>query len=587
MGFERATGRNEDADFTEVRRVIAMVDNLMPAIHARVNVVLRILCIPYLLVMIQNELGSNESTPTDDDSFGVPTLTGFAKFLNPHGFFDNWFSMVQSCFSATLRKHHGKVMTLYEVHETIELFFTKDAPDWNMLAMDMNVLSLDVYFAIKFADLQQHKFKIGSCRMTEEKCFMNSCALFSDFHDVEYRELLIAYERVCASGYRFEALVTKCAFIRSGKRYNVEGNLTLPLRVMRSRIPGTPFCSVMDVLEDDVEWAPYGVGLQHLQSQGATWMNNSNCITLNATTEMFRHVIQSEKISDFTSESLPPGGGLDATNFTVITEILTRGFCYESTLDDLIVVDIFQNFMYACSIISCEVGDWGYNSYRGITAFKRSTRIDTVFQSGPDSWQMSPFHMDWGATFMPKLEDSDDEDDLHIDRELMCLACNEKSSMNMGWAPNFCFDFRFLYECDEDDLWPWYNRLQIDYDGVSCHLLEVNFRATDLTHVTSNKDMRWSRHTFEHGLLQMKETQCCRKEFERLTEEIRINFQECRGRVGDMLLYNKWVKSSEDMVARGIISRSKVDKIGEILVRHQPMRKNCGRKCRSKVQKLK
>ena len=575
-------------DNAEVRRVIAMVDNFMPAIHARVNMVLRILGIPYLLVMLQNELASYESTPAEDDSFGVPTLTGFARFLNPHGFFDNWFSRVQTRFRATERKHHGQVVGFYEVYRTIELFFTTDAPKWNMLAMDTDVLSLDVYFAMKFSDLQQHKVTIGSCRMTDDQCFMNTY-LFSDFQDGdEYRELLIAYERVCASGYPFKALVTKCTFTRAGKKYNVGGNLTLPLRVMRARVPGTPFCSVMDVLDKDDEWAPYGVGLQHLQSKGATWMNNSKCITLNATTEMFRHVIQSEEIADCTSETLPPGGGLDAQNFTVITEVLTRGCCYESTLDELLKVDIFNNFMYACQIISCEVGDWGYNSYRGITAFKRHTRIDTIFQSGPDSWQMSPFHMDWGATFMPDFDDENDY--LHIDRELIRLACNEKSSLKMGWAPNFCFDFRFLYECDDDDLWPWYNRLHVDYDGVSCHLLETNFRASDLRHVTSNKDMCWSRHTFEHGLLQMKKTKHSRKEFERLTEEIRINFQECHGRVGDLLLYKRWLQISEDMVARGIISHNKVVNIRQILelqAAPSSFRTNCGRKCRSKVQKLK
>ena len=108
------------------------------------------------------------------------------------------------------------------------------------------------------------------------------------------------------------------------------------------------------------------------------------------------------------------------------------------------------------------------------------------------------------------------------------------------------------------------------YNGVSCHLLETNFRASDLRHVTSNKDMCWSRHTFEHGLLQMKKTQHSRKEFERLTEEIRINFQECRGRVGDLLLYNRWLQISEEVVARGIISHNKVVNIREILELQAP-----------------
>ena len=571
-------------DHTEARRVIAMVDNFMPAIHARVNLVLRIISIPYLLVMLQNEVASYKATPAEDDSFGVPTLTGFARFLNPHGVFDNWLSRVQRRLRDTKRKHAGEAVSFDEVYMTIELFFIKDAPKWNMLAVDTEILSLDVYFAMKFSDLQQHNVTItSSCAMTDDQCFMNTY-LFSEFQDGEdYRDLLIAYERVCASAQQFEALVTSCTFTRSGKKYNVVGNLTLPLRVMRTRVDDvrTSLCSVMDVLDYNDEWAPYGVGLKHLQSNGATWMNNSNCITLSVTTEMLRHVIQSEEMADCTSDTLPPGGGLDAQNFTVITEVLTRGCCYESTLGDLLEVGIFKNFMLACRLISFEVCDWGYNSHLGTASFKRHTKIDTIFQSGPESWQMSPFHMDWGGTFV--LEN----DDLHIDPELMRLACNDKSSLNMGWAPNFCFDLRFLFECDNGDLWPWYNRLQVDHNGVSCTILETTFRASDLRHVTSNKDMCWSRHTFEHGLLQMKKTQDCRKEFERLIKEIRINFQERRGREENLLLYNRWLQISENMVATGIISRSKVDNIREILARHQPRGTNGRQKRRSKVQKLK
>tara|TARA_B100000787_G_scaffold141996_1_gene111209 strand:+ start:737 stop:2191 length:1455 start_codon:yes stop_codon:yes gene_type:complete len=457
----------EGCDAEHLRRVIGMSEAYMPAVHERVYNILRMFSYPYLYVMAMNDLHLQIHA---EDSTGIPTLTGFASFIDVDWAalqikpaFDTMLGgMRKQCIPSAFEDTFGDTASL-----VISLFYAKDTPAWNMLGMDEDIQSLDVYLANTHTSFEGRQ-QASHCEVRiadEHSIYMLREIGWPDWNWPSGHELegiKNAFRNGKNYAFDFAPVLIDCIFDKPGKTYTLVCGLTLPLRVMRHK-------------------------------SLATCNNNSKCISLNITTRMLRKVIhECGNENDgvlaeiLRPELLPIDSGLDSENSSMMAGILISSWG-GPYLKDLLNRPIFQNFMKVYTAISIEVGDWGHSRYlKKFATFRRSTWIDRSDQEQENTWLHTPFHHDWGNTTSEKHV-------INVDRDLM--STKALPLPYSGVSPSFCYDLRLVIHCSGDDLKPW-DRYQVVKGEIICELLETNFRPSDLRPLTMKRHLSWARHTF-------------------------------------------------------------------------------------------
>ena len=530
------------------QRILAMSEAFLPAIHCRVYRVLRLISIPYLIALIQNELADTDiGIPVKEDASGIPTITGFANYLNERfkkpG--SDWvFRLQNQVISMKVCKQAEAAGRVARFSGVIMMFFAPDTPPWNMFAMDDSktmddVANLDEYLEDTYNQLKSHREEdavyVARCRLANFQTFRFWDA--STLGD----EYCHAYLAVKEHANEFEPLLTEYTFKSSCKQnsvYKVYGTMTLPLRTMRGK------------------------------KEMGLFKRNSKCITLNITTEMLRDVISNmhetpgfEEDTGLTSSSLPEKEGIDDWNLQCVCEILLFGSYYEfclipveervTKLPALLSMEMFYNFHLIFDVVMKAIAT---PSARNGSCNGRVTDFLQVLdgeslEAFTDSWHMSPFHDDWGC------QTDIQNHQVFVDDDIRFQACHNRC----GFSPPVCLNFEKLL-LGSTDVAPWKSRFHNDGYKLECFLLDYNFFASDLKAVTSNMKFTGKRHNF--NIYNKKVQKKMELSFFHLTKQMRHKFEEEKGDIVTEQFkefYKQWFNYGKVMVARKIISKDQLN----------------------------
>lgn len=452
--------------------IISQGETFMHAINERVNVLLRSISYKYLMCLAINEYTATfaeEPSLTEEVYRGIPTLTGFAKYISS----DN-SKLLQDIKEIPIDQFVARCLE----------FYRQSVPDWNMISVDdESSPSLNDYLSLCSDNfhLNVHQIRLEQQEITMMDAFdWPSSLVWPPGRD--YDSIRHAFD-ICKDKLPyFSPLATFYELFVNDQSYTLFASLTLPIRSMRHRRT-TPdiYMRLVNSLSLPFNSAP----------TECHWSKKTQCITVNITTGMIRNIITGDDYSAsfFTSETLPDDGGLDADNMNIFADIILSragGVLFNNS--------VISNFMFVYNTIVEEIGIESCSD-----VFQRHAVIESESE-----WTGTPMQCDWGDTM---IVGSSHDFEIIVDPDLLKSA---EVSPDMSFSPTFCLDLRPMTKIEIPlDPWAFCKRYPTDTitSQITSPLLDFSIRASDLLFLAYQMDISSSKHMFNLGLKKMTLTQ--------------------------------------------------------------------------------
>ena len=417
-----------------VEAMVHLSDSYVLIAQKKVNSILRFYSTPYLMIM-----ATNERNLRGQNNYGIPTLTGFAQFI------DN--KRLKSYVKQALACDPPQYAEAIQFFNTIE--------DWNMLSIG-SCRGIDSYLAMTNGEIiDSWQRKSEEFGRTQMRCFglhnkitaLTASTPERVFLPCEFRPAYELNNELC----ELVPFVWDIEFSIDQDQYHVVYDFVLPMRLMR--------------------------------------MHN-DCITMNIPLNMMREIIEDDVVLNevFEKELLPDMAGLDEENFMQAASIIISRRCaYECEL--LFEKEYFDGHFCVLADCSKAVPFWLYHNYK---VEDTSSGKELALSSLPfGDWNATPLCHEWGTTSLVANDDLGYT--LNVDHRCMTRSFCNGEFIDLRLAKTFdCSPSNICAHSREHFV---NNRVQLWRNSKECIV-----KADDLaTLVNDYIDFTWERHQFAFG----------------------------------------------------------------------------------------